>query len=136
MHDHIGNAKELRQLPHLCLEQIAERIDWRRIIGMPGEVPKQPLRFVAGTDRKGVILRRLIEQHDHSLARHHVSATRGIGVFFVRQVAVDGGRDVDRPPLDAELVDDELRVSERVGARGPIRHSHCDDVFRSECLRR
>src|SRR5205814_4349172 len=81
-----------------------------------------------------MVFRGLVEEHDHPLARHHVSAARRICVLLVCQVAINGWRDVDRPRLYPELVDDELGVSERVGIRRAIGHAERDYVLRPECL--
>ena len=88
----LGDAEIARQRPDLRLEQIAERIDRRRVVGVPGEISQQPFGLVSGADRQRVELRRLIEQHEHARARHHVAAPARVGVRFELQVAVDRRR--------------------------------------------
>jgi hypothetical protein len=80
--------------------------------------------------------RRQVEEHDHARAGHHVAAPRAVGVGLVGEVAVDGGGDVDGAGVEAEGVDDELRVGERLGARGAVGHAHREHVGRAEGARR
>ena len=47
-----------RERPHLRLEQIPERIDRGRIVGVPGEVAEETLRLVARAEWNRAILRR------------------------------------------------------------------------------
>ena len=94
--ERLRNAEIARQRPDLRLEEIADRIDRRRVVGVPGKIPKQPFGLVSGADRQRIELRRLIEEHEHARARHHVAAPARIGIRLVLQVAVDRVADVDR----------------------------------------
>jgi hypothetical protein len=47
--DLLRHAEVTGQLPHLRLEEIAERIHRGRVVGVPGEVTEQALGLVAGT---------------------------------------------------------------------------------------
>ena len=123
-----------RERPDLRLEEVAQRIHRGRVIAMPGEVAEQPLRLVAGPERQRLVFGGKIEQNDHPLTRHDVADPVRIMVSYFFQQAVDRVRDVDRQRWDAELVDDELRMSQAVGTRSAIRHAHADDVFPAERL--
>ena len=42
-HDLLGYSDVAGERPHLCLEQVAERIDRRRVVTVPSEVAEQAL---------------------------------------------------------------------------------------------
>ena len=71
--DHVGDAEVAGQGPDLGLEEIADGIDRRRIVGVPGEVAEEPLGLVAGAERQRAMRRGEIEQRDHAGARHDVA---------------------------------------------------------------
>ena len=52
--DHVGHAEVARQRPDLGLEQVAERVDRGRVVGVPGEVAEQSFGLVAGAERERV----------------------------------------------------------------------------------
>ena len=134
--DHLGRHAEVaRQRPDLRLVQIADRVHRRRVVGVPGEVAHQPFRLVAGSDRQRVAPRRLVEQHEHAHARHHVAFAARVGVGRVAQVAVDRVGDLDRLAVDAERVDHALRVGERARARRAVRHADRVHVLRAQRAR-
>src|SRR5690606_31151553 len=88
------NSQVSRQLPHLRLVQVAQRVHRRRVVRMPGEVAHETLRLVAGAQRKGQVTRGQVEQRDHAHARHHVPTPAIISVRLLLQVAVHRGSDV------------------------------------------
>ena len=95
--DHLRHAEVPRERPDLGLEEVAERVDRRRVVGVPGEVAEQPLGLVAGAERERAVGRGEIEQRDHAGARHDVAeAARARVRRRWRQLAVHGGADVDR----------------------------------------
>ena len=124
-----------RERPHLRLVEIADRVHRRRVVGVPGKVAHQPFRLVAGADRQGAQPRRLIEEHEHPHARHHVAAAARIGIAGGAQIAFHRIRDLDRFHVDPKRVHNALRIAERIGARGAIRHPDRVYVLRSERTR-
>ncbi len=124
----------LRQLPDLRLEQVAQRIDRRRVVGVPGEVAEQPLGFVAGADRQGVQLLRVVEQDDHAHARHHIALAAPVHLRVEPCVAVDRVADVHRGAAQPKLVDHQLGVFQAFFARGPIGHADGENMLRPERL--
>src|SRR5581483_9731026 len=93
--DDIGDSEMAREIPHLRLEQVAERVDWRRIVGVPGEVAEQALRLVARAQWNAAVFRREVEQRDHAHARHDVAAPAAFGIRLVAEIAIDGRADID-----------------------------------------
>ena len=96
--DHLRHPQMSRESPHLGLEQVADRIHRRRVVGVPGEVAQQPLGLVAGAEREGPFGRGEIEERDHAGPGHDVAQPAGL------VSAADGGSqpvhrrgDVHRP---------------------------------------
>ena len=97
-----------RERPHLRLEQVAERIDRRRVVGVPGEVAEQALGLVAGAERDRAVFR-----GRGRTARSCASAPSRCRA--ARAPPWDRSRDsrrpradVDRARLDPQRVDHEL----------------------------
>src|SRR6185437_2109753 len=99
---------------------------WRRVVRVPGEIAEQSLGLVAGAERNAMVARREIEERKHADTRHHVAATRAVGVGLVGQEAVNRGGDIDGPRFDAERVNHELRVRETLRARSPVGKTQSD----------
>src|SRR5438067_1973608 len=78
------------------------------------------------------MLRREIEQRYHAHARHHVAPAPRVGLRHVREVSVDGWRDVDRLGTDTQSIDHQLGVLETRRAGRAIRHPYAKDVLRAE----
>src|SRR5438105_1659192 len=129
-------ASASRQGAYLRLEQVAQRIHGRRVVGVPGEVAEQAFALVPGAERQSTVLGRQVEQHDHALPRHHVAAARGIGIAHLREIAVYGGGDVHGDRLNPQLVYDQLGMLQALRGRRLVRHPHTDHVFFAERLDR
>jgi len=117
----------------LGLEQIAERVDRRRVVGVPGEVAEQTLALVSGPDRKRAELRRLIEEHDHPAPGAHVAQPARRHIQLIRvPIAIDHRRNVDRALLDTEVPNDPLSVFQALRRRCLVRQPKCDDLIGTE----
>src|SRR5258708_563190 len=81
--DDRGNVQISRKRPDLGLEEIPNRIDRRRVVGMPGEIAEQTLGLVPRTDRQSAMFRGKIEEGDHPRSRHCVAQSAAIGVGLV-----------------------------------------------------
>ncbi len=76
-----------------------------------------------------------IEQHDHAGARHEVAFAQRRDVRRARDERIDHVADLHRLAVNAQRVDDQLRVIEAVRRRGAIGHAHGIDVVRADGLR-
>ena len=136
LHDLFRYPDVPRQSPDLRFEEVAERIDRRRVVAVPGEVAEQPLRLVARAEGQGLEFGGEVEEHDHALARHHIAQPVRVAVTDLLDEPVDGRGNVDRERGDTELVDDELRVFQAFRTGGAIGHPDADDVVLAQCLSR
>src|SRR5436190_7039952 len=89
--NYVGNAEVTRECPDLRLEQIAERVDGWRVVGVPGEIAEQPLGLVPRSERNAAVLRGEIEQRDHAHSRHDVSSASTLRIRLVAEISVDTG---------------------------------------------
>ena len=135
VHYGVGHPHVASQLPDLALEQIADGIDGRRVIRVPGKIAEQPLGLVAGAKREGGQRRGQIEQRYHPHPRHDVAPpSRGGIIADGRVEAVDPAGDVHRSDFDSQLVGHHLGVLQALVARGPVRHADADDMLRAKSL--
>src|SRR5262249_50086319 len=72
---------------------------------------------------------------DHPRARHHVAAADAVLDAVLLEVALGHRGDLDLARLDAELLDDTLRVALAVGVRRAVGHHHGEHVARTERAR-
>lgn len=132
--DDFGDAEGAGDFPDLGLKEIAERVDGRRVVGVPGVVAKEALGFVSGSDGDSADFGGLIEEHDHARTCTHVpEALGGDSVFVLIDIAVDHAGDFDGPDLNPEVVDNELGVIKAFLAADFVGHSEGEGVIGSEC---
>ncbi len=120
------------QRPDLGLEEIPDRIDRRRVVGMPGEVAEETLGLVAGAERNPAERSGQIEQCDHPHPGHDVAEPAGRGRIELSDQTIHTLADIDGTRRQAEGIDHQLRIAQAGRARGPVRHPNRRHVGRPE----
>ena len=128
-----GHAEVARERPHLRLEQVAQRVDRGRVVGVPGEIAEQPLALVAGSQRQRPQERRLVENGERPKAGREIAAAEGRDVRLVaRDVPVHGVRDVQGASGRARRLEHHGRVLQAFGRRGGVGQPQPRHVLRAE----
>ena len=119
--------------PYLRLEEVAERVDRRGVVGVPSVVAQQALALVAGAQRERAQLGRLVKKDERALARGQVPAAerRDFGLVSP-DVGVDRIGDRQRPFPGAGRRNHEVRVFEALGTGRGVGKPEAEHVLRSE----
>ncbi len=131
--DRLGNADRRRQLAHLALVQVADRVEGAGAVAEERRVADQRLGLVAGPDHEAAPRHGAIVEDEHPGPRHRVPAPQGgrlerIGAARARhparpEVPVDDRRDLHQLARAAQPLDHLLGVRPRRRRRRPVRQA-------------
>ena len=128
----LGHTERSRQLAHLRLVQVADRVQGAGHVAPECAVAQQQLRLVAGADDEGLKCLGLIVDGDHARARHDVAAALGGQLLFPIGIGFDHRRNLEDAVVNAECRHHPMRVTETGRVAGTIGQHDCPHAVRPQ----
>ena len=116
------HADRARKLTHLEFVQVGERLNRGGIVAELGRVTQECFGLVRCANHESAKVFRLIVEHNHPLARHHIPASSSIVTGELREVRLDHRRDFDLARRNAQRLRDEFTVRATRWIARAVRH--------------